>query len=542
MNEFILTNFFAQLASENYYQKKGYESIGQFGVGVFSYFLLCDFFDVNTRMENEQPLHFRAFKRPKTCFRFFDTDYINEIGTQITLYLSKEISNNFDYENLVEIVTGYIRYVDIPIYICEKKEKERLNVVTKRKIDIENENEILGSLISFDKVNEIENLKVLKFKFNNTLFEGSIGLIIGKVNKKYSVGKGIELCYERNNMGNLKIDVSQKGIFVGSYQPDQFALERCYGNINVKKNINLLISRHGFVDSDATQSKIRGLITNHILRKLFNLWKKDSLNEKYINILNLIGHYFSNYSLITNENILIKHIIVQIFNNQKGKFITLKNLLKKKKIFLYVTDEFRIRKFSRDYQEKYYKWLGKATRKDLKQIYEKFKLPILYFKSPHYAQFFGRYFSHKEYFLEINMESNNLHLIMHTGKKRELDFQFGLTLIELPSKNILGFTVGSIFESYQRFRSIIFNKNNQIIVYYLSYKTKTGSDFDNVTEELFQKFFDKVDSVFNSINNGWGKIGKSEIDDLNKILNHLNSRINMKFTLGFENFPAYYHA
>lgn len=93
MDEFIIKNFFGKLGSSFYQQpavKKDFEAIGQFGVGVFSYFLIADYIDIETKTENTPSLKFRLDKDPKNYFHFFPKSDRKEAGTTITLHLKKE--------------------------------------------------------------------------------------------------------------------------------------------------------------------------------------------------------------------------------------------------------------------------------------------------------------------------------------------------------------------------------------------------------------------------------------------------------------------
>ena len=75
MDEFIVEKYFACLSRSYYREKKiaqQFESISQFGIGVFSYFLLCDHFDVETKMKAKEALKFRVTKDVKSHFFFFD--------------------------------------------------------------------------------------------------------------------------------------------------------------------------------------------------------------------------------------------------------------------------------------------------------------------------------------------------------------------------------------------------------------------------------------------------------------------------------------
>ncbi|MBD1901897.1 ATP-binding protein [Trichocoleus sp. DQ-A3] len=58
MDRYIVENYFAKLGSSFYCENNIENSIGQFGVGVFSYFMLCDSFTVETKMKHSNGLKF----------------------------------------------------------------------------------------------------------------------------------------------------------------------------------------------------------------------------------------------------------------------------------------------------------------------------------------------------------------------------------------------------------------------------------------------------------------------------------------------------
>jgi molecular chaperone HtpG len=143
MDEFIIKNYFGKLCSSFYQQesvKKEYDAIGQFGVGVFSYFLMADYIDIETKTEKSETLHFRLDKDPKNYFHFFKKCNRKLVGTSITLNLKSEYNSysNTDYLNYIK---DKFRYIEFPIIIeCdgetieilkqeyeEKKLKEKIN-------------------------------------------------------------------------------------------------------------------------------------------------------------------------------------------------------------------------------------------------------------------------------------------------------------------------------------------------------------------------------------------------------------------------------
>ncbi|MBL0337274.1 MAG: hypothetical protein IPP73_18650 [Chitinophagaceae bacterium] len=105
---------FSKLAKSYYTESKiagDFESISQFGIGVFSYFLLCDYFEVETKKEGKQPVKFRATKDAQTFFHFYDKSSKQTTGTTITIFLNTELPFN----ELLKQIKHYIRFLEFPI-------------------------------------------------------------------------------------------------------------------------------------------------------------------------------------------------------------------------------------------------------------------------------------------------------------------------------------------------------------------------------------------------------------------------------------------
>ena len=126
MDEFIIENFFGKLASSFYQEEKvkdKFEAIGQFGVGVFSYFLLGDYIDIETKTNKDNALKFRFDKDPKNYFHFFDTTNRTTSGTTLKIYLKDELKNEFNYQNIESYVRKIFKHIEIPIVINFEKNK-----------------------------------------------------------------------------------------------------------------------------------------------------------------------------------------------------------------------------------------------------------------------------------------------------------------------------------------------------------------------------------------------------------------------------------
>jgi hypothetical protein len=95
MDKYIIENYFAKLGSSYYCDNNIQNSIGQFGVGVFSYFMLCDSFTVETKMKQAEGLKFIVSQEAPYQFYFYPNPSISE-GTKIIVHLKDGIDLTID--------------------------------------------------------------------------------------------------------------------------------------------------------------------------------------------------------------------------------------------------------------------------------------------------------------------------------------------------------------------------------------------------------------------------------------------------------------
>ncbi|OXA76029.1 HD domain-containing protein, partial [Flavobacterium frigidimaris] len=232
MDEFIIKNYFGKLCSSFYQQesvKKDYDSIGQFGVGVFSYFLMADYIDIETKTQKSETLHFRLDKDPKNYFHFFKKSERIYPGTSITLNLKNDY-DIFTSSDYVTYIKDKFRYIEFPIIVdCdqeiieifaqdyeEKKLKEKINNSLKHQYKS-----------SSDKID------VFTHNFENQRYEGSISLFYFKNFSfdRASYWLNDDFFKKGSRRKANMINVSQKGVLISNEESIDYTDVYC--NLNL---------------------------------------------------------------------------------------------------------------------------------------------------------------------------------------------------------------------------------------------------------------------------------------------------------------------
>lgn len=328
MDEFIIKNYFGKLCSSFYQQesvKKEYDAIGQFGVGVFSYFLMSDYIDIETKTEKSETLHFRLDKDPKNYFHFFKKSERKIAGTSITLNLKKNYKNysSIDYVNYIK---DKFRYIEFPIIIEydnvaieivkqeyeEKKLKERINVSLKHQYK------------SF-----FDMIEIFTYNFQNKDYEGAISLLYFKNYSFKNVNHLMDNSLfkrKKRYTGNV-MNISQKGVLINN-EDDIVNYSDIYCNLNLKEKVELQISRNNFSNNIETSK-----ILNRILKELsFSFFKKlnrenspeklseitfNFIEKDYVNFEKKM--YFELFLNFNDSKNTYKHINYQEFLDKKLK-------------------------------------------------------------------------------------------------------------------------------------------------------------------------------------------------------------------------------
>ena len=140
MNEYIIKNYFAKIG-ECFYQSEEFKAkrykftpISRFGIGILSCFIVADKIEIETKMENEEPLHIEVSN-------FFDYFFITkgkrkETGTKVILHLKEEAIEEIEERkiDLVEKIKYWARCVEFPIKVKTEWERKTIEAENWQKI------------------------------------------------------------------------------------------------------------------------------------------------------------------------------------------------------------------------------------------------------------------------------------------------------------------------------------------------------------------------------------------------------------------------
>lgn len=350
MDEFIVENFFGKLGSSFYEQdniKKNFEAIGQFGVGVFSYFLLCDFIDIETKTITGTALKFRIDKDPKSYFHFFPSVDKKNPGTTIFLNLKDEYCGKFSFSAIEKYINNIFRFIEIPIEIID--ENDISTQLFKRQIFLElNSLEISKRLKLFHK-SEVSNLDLFKVYLDTEEYEGECGIIINKLSSDFNFYLSSYGLFDPENFESVnsrhnrsQIAISQKGVFVNNFS--SYSLSNLIGNINLKRKHKINIKRDDFIEIESIDAIIATFeveiierifleITEKLPNERLVLYSKDFL-ENYFR-----GPYPGNiYCKGLFDKVLNKYLHFKIFENGYENAMALEDIIAKFDEFILISE------------------------------------------------------------------------------------------------------------------------------------------------------------------------------------------------------------
>lgn len=325
MDEFIIENYFGKLASSYYSQesiKSDFQAIGQFGIGVFSYFLIADYIEIETK--NKTSLKFRTDQDPNGYFHFFDNFNKESEGTNLILHLKTEFIGKFNFDYLEKFIRKNFPFIDFNIVL---KDNVREIIIEPCKFQIDINGDVADKLYYLAQEN-LSKIKLLNYSLSNDRFEGIVSLIVPNQHEKVLFSPN-ELFirgafYSKNHKSFSEIKTSQKGVFINNYGSNYtFTL----GLINIKDKLNINLDRTAFRDpSDVTN------IINEFEYGLTKLYFTDYLASlkitKKIDIAKYSQYFLENIledSSLNNETKeLLKNSLVFKFQiDSKLKYLTL---------------------------------------------------------------------------------------------------------------------------------------------------------------------------------------------------------------------------
>ena len=514
MDDFIVENYFSKLAKSYYTEsqiREEFEAISQFGIGVFSYFLLCDFFDVESKQDAKPPIKFRATKDADSYFHFYDNSSKTTTGTTITFFLSNEIS----FDELVDQIRHFIRYVEFPLEITYR---DRDELVTSSNFSIDKA-EILGSFIQRDYLEALENLETIDAKISDNECEGILGLLISKD----SGGTYIPI----HNYDTLhtyhtsSIELSQKGIYVG--QMDDRRVRNILGKINLKQKFDIDLGRYHIKSIDKINN-VYEKFYKIILEKLFDNWRLKDFESKYKFCRILLGYYFESNSPIKSEFFeqFYNDLYFKVYIDNKIEFLNLNKIFE--------LDEFLIIRKESPFDN----YRQKSV--NFEEIYQIFNKPLILETWSPPASFLLNIFKTRKTTITVKCTAKHWFFSI---KPKELDQNENLQSAIEPKyegylfdhQHICAFTNISL--------ETPFNLTHEIIKYYTLNKDKIFEEQRLVKH--FDEFFYALHRFIYDFHMDLDKMKDptSEIFYLNSFLRRINQAQGTNFILTKNDFPSW---
>lgn len=354
MDEFVIENFFGRLASSFYEQEKvrdQFEAIGQFGVGVFSYFLIAEYVDIETKTSKSEALKFRFDKDPKSYFHFFDDSDKKTSGTVLTLNLKDSVKEELSFNEIESYVKKTFKHIEFPIEI---NSGNKSSIIEQKKFTMNSKAEIFERLrIQYRKL--ARDFEVIEVYIDNDEVEGICGMIV-KSNTDNSISslKGYfdheQFSTINSNHDFGEISISQKGVFVANYSGD--ILNFIIGTINLKKKHKISIDRNKFVDLNPINFVIQKFEFK-IIEKFFEAKKGNSMEEKLKNT----NHFFTDFlkdipkkEILSEyeQSVFLDNLVFSVVEGGISKLIFLRELASKDLDIVLVEVESGLEKLSND--------------------------------------------------------------------------------------------------------------------------------------------------------------------------------------------------
>ncbi len=171
-----------------------YKPISNFGIGFLSAFMICREIDVKTRyyLDEQEGLRLHI-PNYDGCF-FIEKDDTLDIGTEITLYIDKKISNDIQPDRIIAYICNTMEDVSCDIHIKDEITEKEIRLKAKSiRHKIPNNNLLFVPFLDTGKIGENINLETT-IRTNEYVKKYPYGLIIDVTGNHYAVmNSGIKL-------------------------------------------------------------------------------------------------------------------------------------------------------------------------------------------------------------------------------------------------------------------------------------------------------------------------------------------------------------
>ncbi len=333
MDADIVEHYFAKLGRSYYIHGNGKKifnnAIAQFGVGVFSYFLIADSFYVETRKTGHPSLSFRVDKDPNIHFYFYNDAFHVQDGTKISLQLKEELEDVLDFEELVYLVKHYVPYPNIEIVV--KQADKQVNI-QKEAFHLSYEKDVLPLLKILGKRYQ-EQFHLIKAPIKNTDFEGQIGLVIAEEgHKKMKDYLAIYDYLEPEFTTENPVLVAQKGILV-TEKVDFTFFKTLIGSLNLIKGFPLRMHRNE-LNNKQHLVNILNRFQAKVIEQLFDHWGDLSAKAKAKNTETLYSYINYRYGIFSKPHntvlrkAICKHFYITVVDDKQYHYVAYEDLPK----------------------------------------------------------------------------------------------------------------------------------------------------------------------------------------------------------------------
>lgn len=504
MDEYIIQNYFSKLC-KSYYKDFGLDSIGQFGIGVFSYFMLCDSFTVETRIREENIIKFKANKNLYSYFYFYEesTSQLKE-GTIISMHLKDNINKDLDFNKLIIMIRDYFKFVDIPIKVINGDNQELIEKDTFT-LNVE---ETLKHKIGINHRNKINDLVFLESYIKEKEYEGIFGLIFKKYENNIFTPFNLNRLLDTSlfDSENMCL-ICQKGVkIINDASITTFGgkiFEDLSYKLNLKINLSLNLGRDSIRDK-----KLKDIIYRFeidLLSKFFESIHKLPPKNAFRQNVQFVQYYINNYRFphIDLENFVLNNFYVKVLNKDNWNYSILSDFFSKNEQFILIGEKY--------------------GEEEIELLFGEFEMPIVYIENKDFLSFYLNHFTELDYLFTITEQ--NFLLISAKEKQKKTKVIYG---ISMPFENNLLFTtVVSLIYS-----EIFYNSNHPLIQLYLENKGEIEND--RILHNRFKQFFDYIENYSDYLQD------KISLKHANNELEEIIKPFNRKIKLTYDDFPVQY--
>ncbi len=236
MDEFEIKNYFSKIG-ESYFNNNRivpeFESIGKFGIGVLSNFLICDWFEVETKKANKIPLKFRVDKISNINFLFYDeTSDINQ-GTIIKIPINIFYPETFNVFSLHKIIEDFSVNLEIQVRLKATSVVGNYEAILKFHPNFQNQDfdKIMQKVpFPIDKTPKEINIEEISFDSKN---------VEGQLYTFYSGGKRDNFKDLTKYNDGISIRLFSKGLRIQKITSKNLYTLGGFLNFKKKSNLNL---------------------------------------------------------------------------------------------------------------------------------------------------------------------------------------------------------------------------------------------------------------------------------------------------------------